>query len=123
MEDGIDQNHLRVHTSYADGPDHLNKERTRSPMSPAAQREQSRQLDDDLEMLRAERVVSNAQSSRQESAMGRTKSMGRSRSRTAADPGDDFEWILRLYTRKIRSMNHLQILPPNLPNFSRGCTI
>ncbi|KAF4625157.1 hypothetical protein G7Y89_g13011 [Cudoniella acicularis] len=91
LDEGIDNNHLRVTTSYVDGDDHNGKDyRSRSPMSPAAQREQSRRLDDDLEMLRAERVVSNAERSNQD-GMGRSKSMNRSRSRTAGEPVDDFD--------------------------------
>jgi len=88
--DGYDNNHLRVTTSYVDGPDHLGKN---SPRSPSAQREQARRLDDDLMMLRAERVVSNAEKSAQEEAsgMGRSKSMNRSRSRNASEPADDFD--------------------------------
>jgi hypothetical protein len=91
-EDGIDRNRLRLTTSYASGQDHLQKDnRLPSLMSPTSQREQSRRLDDDLEMLRAERVVSNAERSNQESSMGRSKSMHRSRSRTAGEPIDDFD--------------------------------
>jgi hypothetical protein len=86
-DDSID-NHLRVTTSYVKGDDH--QRRDTSPMSPSAQREQSRRLEDDLEMLRAERVVSNAERSNQES-IGRSRSMGRSRSRTNAEPIDDFD--------------------------------
>lgn len=59
-------------------------------MSVSQQREASRRLEDDLEMLRAERVVSNAEKSNQDS-MGRSKSMNRSRSRTNAEPIDDFD--------------------------------
>ena len=83
----MDYNHLRVTTSYVKGDDH---HRDNSPMSPSAQREQSRRLEDDLEMLRAERVVSNAERSNQES-IERSRSMGRSRSRTNAEPIDDFD--------------------------------
>ena len=86
-DDSID-NHLRVTTSYVKGDDH--QYRDQSPMSPSAQREQSRRLDDELEMLRAERVVSNAERSNQDS-IGRSRSMGRSRSRTNAEPIDDFD--------------------------------
>jgi hypothetical protein len=85
----IDNSHLRLTTSYAAGYEHLDR-RDLSPMSPAVQRAQSRRLDDDLELLRAERVVSNAERSNQES-MSRSKSMGRSRSRTNAEPVDDFD--------------------------------
>jgi hypothetical protein len=89
-DDGLDHNHLRVTTSYVSGQDHIGKDRERSPMSLSQQREQSQRLDDDLEMLRAERVVSNAERSNQES-MSRSKSMARSRSRNNAEPVDDFD--------------------------------
>jgi hypothetical protein len=89
VDDGIDHNHLRVTTSYVKGADHLGD--NHSPMSPSAQREANRRLDDDLEMLKAERVVSNAERSQQES-MSRSRSLGRSRSRTAGpEPIDDFD--------------------------------
>jgi hypothetical protein len=90
IESSIDHNHLRVTTSYVNGHEKLDHNQSRSPtaMSPAAQREQSRRLDDDLEMLRAERVVSNAERSNED---GRSRSMARSRSRTNAEPVDDFD--------------------------------
>ncbi|RDL38596.1 uncharacterized protein BP5553_02936 [Venustampulla echinocandica] len=89
--DGIDHNHLHVTTSYMKGDDHLNKlDRSRSPMSPSAQREQSRRLDDELEFLRAEREASDAERLNQES-MRRSKSMHRSNSRTPAVAVDDFD--------------------------------
>lgn len=91
MDEEMDNNHLRVTTSYARGDDHEGMNlRDRSPMSPSVQREQSRRLNDDLEMLRAERVVSNAERS-QEDSMGRAMSKNRSRSRTNAEPIDDFD--------------------------------
>lgn len=90
-DDGADHNHLRVTTSYVNGQDHLERKENRSPMSLSQQREQSRRLDDDLEMLRAERVVSNAETSNMDDSLGRSKSMARSRSRTAAEPMDDFD--------------------------------
>ena len=86
-EDSMD--HLRVTTSYATGQEHLGL-RDMSPMSPAAQRAQSRRLDDDLEMLRAERIVTTSERSQQDS-INRSRSMVRSRSRTAAEPVDDFD--------------------------------
>ena len=93
QDDQEDYNHLRIHTSYTAGPDNIQRQRstrTASPMSAAAQREQSRRLDDDLEMLRAERVVSSAEN--QDNASMRSKSrLGRSRSRTAGEPVDDFD--------------------------------
>src|SRR3954463_12247327 len=83
-DEGYDNDHLRVTTSYADGPDHLSKN-SRSPRSPSAQREQARRLDDDLTLLKAERVVSNAERTAQLEAdgIGRSKSMARTRSRNA----------------------------------------
>lgn len=90
-DDGVDHNHLRVTTSYVNGQDHLERKENRSPMSLSQQREQSRRLDDDLEMLRAERVVSNAERSTMDDSLGRSKSMARSRSRTAGEPVDDFD--------------------------------
>ncbi|KAK2629467.1 hypothetical protein QTJ16_000287 [Diplocarpon rosae] len=89
-EDESDRNHLRVTTSHATGQqDHL--DRNRSPISLSAQRAQSRRLDDDLEMLRAERVVSSAERSNNNNSIGRSKSLARSRSRAAAEPLDDFD--------------------------------
>lgn len=84
--DEIDHNHLRVTTSYMKGDD----VQSRSPLSPSGQREQSRRLADDLEMLHAERVVSSAAESNQDN-VNRSKSMARSRSRTAPEPVDDFD--------------------------------
>lgn len=91
LQDDSDHNHLRVTTSYVDGPDHLDKRRSgHSPLSPAMEREEARRLDDDLEMLRAERVVSHANAS--EDGLGRSRSMARSRSRNAGgEPEDDFD--------------------------------
>jgi hypothetical protein len=91
LDDLTYHNNLRVYPSYAQGQDYIEKD-SRAPMSPAAQREQSRRLDDDLEMLRAERVVSSAERSNQESSMGRSRSMmARSRSRNNPEPSDDFD--------------------------------
>jgi len=86
-------NHLRLTASYADGPDHINRERSKSPLTPHQQREQSQQLQDELEMLKAERVASQAEES-YESGLGRERStMGRSRSRNEPnmEPADDFD--------------------------------
>ncbi|KAG9232668.1 Mechanosensitive ion channel-domain-containing protein [Amylocarpus encephaloides] len=89
-DEEIDNNHLRVTTSYIQGDNQHGKGgRDVSPMSPSAQREQSRRLDDDLEMLRAERVVSTAVLN--QDSMARNRSMHRSRSRTNAEPEDDFD--------------------------------
>jgi hypothetical protein len=91
IDDGTYSNNLRVYPSYAQGEDNIDKD-SRAPMSPSAQREHSRRLDDDLQMLHAERVVSNAERSNQESAMGRSRSlMARSRSRNNVEPADDFD--------------------------------
>jgi hypothetical protein len=91
-DDDMDHNHLRVTTSYLKGDDRLGVDngRDHSPMSPSAHREASRRLNDDLEMLRAERVVSNAEKSAQDN-MSRNMSKNRSRSRTNAEPQDDFD--------------------------------
>ena len=87
----IDRDHLHVHTSYADGSNHYSRgPRGTSPLSPSQAREQSQRLGDDLEMLRAERVVSDSAASDEES-MGRGRSVGRSRSRAAGEPVDDFD--------------------------------
>jgi hypothetical protein len=89
----FDNNHLRATTSFTNDPEHLSK-RDHSPMSmsAAAQREQSQRLDDDLEMLRAERVVSNADRAGDAHSMGRSRSIMRSRSRGGGgEPVDDFD--------------------------------
>jgi small-conductance mechanosensitive channel len=84
-----DRNHLHVHTSYADGSDHHSRgPHGASPLSPSQAREQSQRLGDDLEMLRAERVVSDSAASNEDN---RGRSMGRSRSRAAGEPVDDFD--------------------------------
>lgn len=90
FDGATDNNHLRVTTSYAEGSDYINKDyRNMSPMSPSMIRDESQRLEDELEMARAERMVSNAQMS--ESDMSRSKSLARSRSRTNAEPVDDFD--------------------------------
>ncbi|KAI9746126.1 MAG: hypothetical protein M1818_000807 [Claussenomyces sp. TS43310] len=92
VDPNMDANHLRVQTSYAEGHDQLTIPQSHSPMSPSQQREQSQRLDDDLEVLRAERVVSaqNAENEETESSVGRSRSMVRSRSRIV-EPVDDFD--------------------------------
>lgn len=90
-DEHIDHNHLRVTTSYVDGPENIQR-RGFSPASPSAAREQSRRLDDDLEMLRIERVVSDtAADTEAGSHMGKSRSMARSRSRTIGEPIDEFD--------------------------------
>lgn len=82
----VDDHHLRVATSFSNDPEYLRK-RSQSPMSAAAQREQSRRLDDDLEMLRVERVISNEVKDDGHS-MGRSM---RSRGHGGGEPIDDFD--------------------------------
>ncbi|KAB8303548.1 hypothetical protein EYC80_004955 [Monilinia laxa] len=83
----IDNYHLRVAPSFGHDPDHLSR-RSQSPLSAAAQREQSRRLDDDLEMLRVERVISNEEKN-DGNSVGRSV---RSKSRGGApEPVDDFD--------------------------------
>lgn len=92
QEHGEGKNHnvLRVATDHSHGqPDLLDN--NKSPLSLSQQRDQARRLDDDLEMLRAEQVVSHAAKSETDDATGRSKSLARSRSRTAAAPVDDFD--------------------------------
>jgi small-conductance mechanosensitive channel len=89
LRDETDRNRLYVSTSYASGQEYLQPGRPgNSPLSPSQVREQSQRLDDDLEMLRAERVVSNAAAS---SDLDRNKSIARSRSRQVGEPQDDFD--------------------------------
>lgn len=86
-EQHVDDNHLRIGTSFTNDPEYLSK-RTQSPLSAAAQREQSRRLDDDLEMLRVERVIS---SEVKDDGQSMGKSMV-SRSRGGGgEPVDDFD--------------------------------
>jgi small-conductance mechanosensitive channel len=90
-DEHINQNHLKVHTSYNDGPDYLDRAPgPHSPFSPSQVREQSQRLGDDLEMLRAERVVTESAASNADNS-GRDRSMARSRSRTVIEPEDDFD--------------------------------
>lgn len=88
LNDEHDRNRLRVQTSYSTGQDYLHApHRGTSPMSPSQQREQSQRLDDDLQMLKAERVVSTAADS-----LDRNKStLSRSKSRVNKEPEDDFD--------------------------------
>ncbi|KAM3074863.1 hypothetical protein ACMFMG_008276 [Clarireedia jacksonii] len=87
----FDNIHLHAATSFTNDPEYLSK-RDHSPMSTAAQREQSRRLDDDLEMLRVERVVSNADRTGDANSMRRSRSVMRSRSRGGGgEPVDDFD--------------------------------
>jgi small-conductance mechanosensitive channel len=90
----VDRNHLRLHTSYDRGQQEHLQFADNHFLSPSQERERSSRLDDDLELLRAERVVSDANALAEKdsgSAMGRSRSMNRSRSRTAVEPLDDFD--------------------------------
>lgn len=80
-----DHNHLSVNTANLhlhNGHGHLEP----SP-SPSQSRDQATRLDDDLAMLKIERVVSSAS----QDAKSTTDSMHRSRSRGGAEPIDDFD--------------------------------
>ncbi|KAI9052822.1 hypothetical protein LZ554_003095 [Drepanopeziza brunnea f. sp. 'monogermtubi'] len=88
-EDEVDRNRLRVTTSHVSGRQKLPD--LNSPRSLSAQRDQARRLDDDLAMLQAERVVTNAANSGNDDSLGRSKSMARSRSRNRSEPVDDFD--------------------------------
>lgn len=89
----VDKNKLHVHTSYDRGPEHLHT-RMGSPMSPFEQKE-SQQLDDELELLRAESTVNQANENRERErrsgSLSRTRSLGRTRSRVNTEPADDFD--------------------------------
>ncbi|KAA8573818.1 hypothetical protein EYC84_005374 [Monilinia fructicola] len=98
----VDNNHLRVTPSFSHDPDHLSK-RSQSPLSAAAQREQSRRLDDDLEMLRVERVISNEEKN-DGNSVGRSV---RSKSRGGApEPVDDFDHILPRHLQRLSRKIH-----------------
>jgi small-conductance mechanosensitive channel len=101
-DEHIDKNFLHLQTSYTSGDDgSYNKyggyRRDLSPMSPAQQREQSQRLDDELEMLRAERVATAARTSSDSirgtitGSMHRSRSLAHGRSRTNIEPEDDFD--------------------------------
>ncbi|KAI9869024.1 MAG: hypothetical protein M1813_002847 [Trichoglossum hirsutum] len=77
-EGTFNSNHLKVQTSH--GSDNTR----RSPLSSSRSREQSHRLEDDLEVLRAERVASDA-------ARSGTEPIGRCRSRSYHGPESDFD--------------------------------
>ncbi|KFZ04307.1 hypothetical protein V502_10247, partial [Pseudogymnoascus sp. VKM F-4520 (FW-2644)] len=89
----IDKNKLHVHTSYDKGPERLNTG-DYSPMSPYEQK-QTQQLDDELEMLKAESTVNQANEDRERErhseTLSRTRSLARTRSRVNTEPADDFD--------------------------------
>lgn len=78
----IDDNHLRVETSYTDGPDYIR----RASVSPARSREMDSRFEDDLMIVHAERA---AEAEANEAASGINRH--RSRSRGKAEPADDFD--------------------------------
>lgn len=92
-EEEIDRNRLYVRTSFEQGPDHLHVSAGQhglSPMSPSEQRQQSQQIDDELELLRAEDAVEKHELEKE--SMSRTKSaLHQTRSRTKAEPEDEFD--------------------------------
>ncbi|KAI9808994.1 MAG: hypothetical protein M1825_002283 [Sarcosagium campestre] len=80
-----DRRHLQVDTSR-DGHD----SHSQDAMSPAQTREQNSRLEDDLEMLRAEQVASNAAKSQTSSDLSHSKSLTQTRSRRS-EPADEFD--------------------------------
>ncbi|KAI9892658.1 MAG: hypothetical protein M1814_001352 [Vezdaea aestivalis] len=83
-----DSNNLNHHHLQVDVAD-THRDLSLSLASPSQTREQQCRLDDDLEMLRAEQVVSNAETSADVERLN-SRSVHRSRSRRS-DPVDDFE--------------------------------
>ncbi|KAI9681181.1 MAG: hypothetical protein M1817_002463 [Caeruleum heppii] len=59
-------------------------------MSPSGAREQKSRLQDDLELLRAEQEVTNAEAAKDENDLSRAKSFARTRSRRS-EPQDEFD--------------------------------
>ncbi|OBT81813.1 hypothetical protein VE02_09419 [Pseudogymnoascus sp. 03VT05] len=91
----IDKNKLHVHTSYDKGPERLHT-RGGSPMSPYQQKQsQQLQLDDELEMLKAESTVNQANEDRERErhseTLSRTRSLARTRSKVNTEPADEFD--------------------------------
>lgn len=86
-DEHVDKNRLRVHTSYEADPGHYRQ--NNSPMSSSEQMQQTQQIDDELEMLRAESNVQREQDDRE--SMSRSRSLHQTRSRTNAEPKDDFD--------------------------------
>ncbi|KAI9791142.1 MAG: hypothetical protein M1833_001701 [Piccolia ochrophora] len=77
-------NHLRVF------PTREQQDDMNPPKSPSQAREQSSRLDDDLELLRAEQVATNAAQSQNSGENSHSHSVGRTRSRRT-EPTDDFD--------------------------------
>ncbi|KAG9242048.1 Mechanosensitive ion channel-domain-containing protein [Calycina marina] len=85
---------LKHQTSYADGPDHINRFQDVDAMSNAEQREESQRLVDDLVMLGVEQEVEgdDLHNDEDNTHIGRGKSLNRSRSRhNGSEPPDDFD--------------------------------
>lgn len=105
-DDEINHNKLKLQTSYPQGQDFLQVPGRSTHMSPSAHREQSQRLDDDLEMLKVERVVSDAS---QLESLNRSRSMARSRSRNNTEPIDEFD----INTNPIHEKTKVYQPPPN----------
>lgn len=86
----IDYNKLHVQTSYNnEHRNHSHSKRGISPTSPYEQAEQAQRLDDELELLRAENTVHRQITARD--SLSRSRSINHTRSRTNAEPEDDFD--------------------------------
>lgn len=82
---------LNLKTSYDRTSDFLQVPGQHSITSPSQQRSNNLQLEDDLVMLQAERVVSAGSHTTGGGTMDRARSMGQSRSRQNVEPIDDFD--------------------------------
>jgi len=97
MSDMDEQPSHKLHTttSYADGPDHLNRmpQAQESYRTASEQRnDETQRLGDDLLMLEVEQVVNRVETANDEMHIGRNKSLARSRSRhNGSEPADDFD--------------------------------
>ena len=93
LTNDIVDRHLHPTTSYADGPDHLQRLPPDVHRTASENRgEDSQRLGDDLLMLEIEQVVNRVESENDDTHIGRNKSLARSRSRHAAsEPADDFD--------------------------------
>ena len=88
VPDHGEHGYLRVETDVG-GAEHHPDVHFRSPLSPSQHREQASRLDDDLLLLQAEQMVSRVESQRE--ALRESRSITRTRSRTAQEPVDDFD--------------------------------
>jgi len=93
LNNDLDEHKLHATTSYADGPDHLNRLPQENYQSASVHRDDENQrLGDDLLMLEVEQVVNRVESEIDDTHIGRNKSLARSRSRHAgSEPADDFD--------------------------------